>query len=87
MSRVGLAPKQTILVVDDNPGIREGLRVALRPRYRVLTASSTRRPPTRAQLPCPGTQLAIYLRRSHPRRPRREVPRGVVPSRMESHPR
>lgn len=41
MSRGGLGSKRTILVVDDDPGIREGLRVALSPRYRVLTASCT----------------------------------------------
>ena len=42
MTRGGAAPKRTILVVDDDPGIREGLRMALSPRYRVLTAGSTR---------------------------------------------
>jgi len=41
MTRVGGAPKRTILVVDDDPGILEGLRLALSPRYRVLTAGST----------------------------------------------
>jgi len=41
MTRGGAAPKRTILVVDDDPGICEGLRIALSPRYRVLTAGST----------------------------------------------
>lgn len=42
MSRGGATPKPTILLVDDDPGIREGLRIALSPRYRVLAAGSTR---------------------------------------------
>lgn len=42
MTRGEGTPKPTILVVDDDPGIREGLRIALSPRYRVLAAGSTR---------------------------------------------
>ena len=36
MTRVGGAPKRTILVVDDDLGILEGLRIALRDRKSVV---------------------------------------------------
>ncbi len=42
MTQAWAASKRTILLVDDDPAIREGLRMALSPRYRVLTAGSTR---------------------------------------------